>query len=354
MYNFDYYAVLGIEYPSNQEEIKAAYRNLSKKYHPDLGGDIQIMKLINQAYDVLGNPEEKLKYDAWLISTVSANQNQEQEDKQEKKEYVMNLITIEGSIVQSYIDVSKLKINYRKYLDENNYLYFYEERNGSRISTIITYKNTWYEMLYRIHPERNPNSSLRNKYNLKPNIKKIVLVAIGVVVVFILCYLSIKDSAVHTPIAAPNLINTSQPTTAPTPTPIPPEPLPENGYIFKYPEAEMIAPLTINTEKTSENHYIYLKYQGEDRYMDMSFFVQAGSNIKVQVPLGTYEIYYCVGMDWYGTDLKFGQNTSYYTTDELFDFTYDGDYAYGHTITLYPVQNGNLKTTVINPEDFPE
>ena len=135
---------------------------------------------------------------------------------------------------------------------------------------------------------------------------------------------------------------------------MPPEPLPENGYIFRYPEAEMIAPLTINTEKTSDNHYIYLKYQGEDRTMDMSFFVQAGSNIKVHVPLGTYEIFYCVGTDWYGTDLKFGQNTSYYTADELFDFTYDDDYVYGHTITLYPVQNGNLETTVINPEDFPE
>ena len=58
----NYYDVLGVNKNASQEDIKKAYRNLSKKYHPDRnGGDETKFKEINEAYDTLGDETKDLK-----------------------------------------------------------------------------------------------------------------------------------------------------------------------------------------------------------------------------------------------------------------------------------------------------
>ncbi|AFZ26204.1 DnaJ-class molecular chaperone with C-terminal Zn finger domain [Cylindrospermum stagnale PCC 7417] len=63
----DYYATLGINKNATPEEIKRAYRKLARKYHPDLNsGDQQAeahFKEINEAHEVLSDPEKRQKYD---------------------------------------------------------------------------------------------------------------------------------------------------------------------------------------------------------------------------------------------------------------------------------------------------
>ena len=63
----DYYKILGVERNANEEDIKRAYRQLALKYHPDKNpGDKQAesrFKEINEAYDVLGDPAKRSKYD---------------------------------------------------------------------------------------------------------------------------------------------------------------------------------------------------------------------------------------------------------------------------------------------------
>ncbi|HNP23294.1 MAG TPA: J domain-containing protein [Panacibacter sp.] len=63
----DYYQVLGIDKKATQDEIKKAYRKLAVKYHPDKNqGDKDAenkFKLINEANEVLGDPEKRKKYD---------------------------------------------------------------------------------------------------------------------------------------------------------------------------------------------------------------------------------------------------------------------------------------------------
>lgn len=59
----NYYEILGVEKESSPEEIKKAYRTLSKEHHPDHGGDEEKFKEINEAYSVLSNPEKKAEYD---------------------------------------------------------------------------------------------------------------------------------------------------------------------------------------------------------------------------------------------------------------------------------------------------
>ena len=60
----NYYDILGVNKNATQDDIKKAYRNLSKKYHPDkTGGDDSKFKEINEAYDTLGNEDKRKEYD---------------------------------------------------------------------------------------------------------------------------------------------------------------------------------------------------------------------------------------------------------------------------------------------------
>ena len=62
----DYYEVLGISKGASEEEIKKAYRKMAKKYHPDVNkepGAEEKFKEINEAYEVLSDPQKKATYD---------------------------------------------------------------------------------------------------------------------------------------------------------------------------------------------------------------------------------------------------------------------------------------------------
>jgi len=63
----DYYATLGVAKTAAQKDIKQAYRKLARKFHPDVNpGDRAAesrFKAINEAYEVLGDPEKRRKYD---------------------------------------------------------------------------------------------------------------------------------------------------------------------------------------------------------------------------------------------------------------------------------------------------
>ncbi len=63
----DYYKVLGVERKASQDDIKKAFRKLARKHHPDVNpGDKKAeerFKEINEAYEVLSDPEKRQKYD---------------------------------------------------------------------------------------------------------------------------------------------------------------------------------------------------------------------------------------------------------------------------------------------------
>ena len=63
----DYYDILGVSRKASDKEIKQAYRKLARKYHPDINpGDKSAearFKEINNAYEVLSDPEKRKKYD---------------------------------------------------------------------------------------------------------------------------------------------------------------------------------------------------------------------------------------------------------------------------------------------------
>lgn len=64
----DYYDVLGVPPGAGAEEIKRAYRQLARRYHPDISGDDRglAFKELSHAYDVLRDPDRRRQYDATL------------------------------------------------------------------------------------------------------------------------------------------------------------------------------------------------------------------------------------------------------------------------------------------------
>ncbi len=65
----DYYSTLGLDKTASQEDIKKAYRKLARKYHPDLNPDDEAAKKkfqeLNEANEVLTDPEKRKKYDQY-------------------------------------------------------------------------------------------------------------------------------------------------------------------------------------------------------------------------------------------------------------------------------------------------
>jgi len=62
----DHYKTLGVDKKASQEDIKKAYRKLARQYHPDTNSEAgaeERFKAISEAYDVIGDPEKRKKYD---------------------------------------------------------------------------------------------------------------------------------------------------------------------------------------------------------------------------------------------------------------------------------------------------
>ena len=127
----DYYKILGLEnIKSTQEEIKMAYREQAKKYHPDTNSESNFseerFKDINEAYKVLSNPTSRRKYDRTWNSNIGRkkklNENKREEgsvlsnflnmffgekiERKEEKPKQKTKVAVKGENIETEVDVS--------------------------------------------------------------------------------------------------------------------------------------------------------------------------------------------------------------------------------------------------------
>ena len=122
-YNKNYYEILGVSKNSSQKEIKEAYRKLAKIYHPDYNDSfdaIQIMQLINEAYDVLSDIKKRKQYDSKLkinnndaYQTYTKSRDESENDFEKWLKDYLNIRRSLDDLYSQYIDVQKVILNFK-------------------------------------------------------------------------------------------------------------------------------------------------------------------------------------------------------------------------------------------------
>ena len=128
-------------------------------------------------------------------------------------------------------------------------------------------------------------------------------------------------------------------------------PVPEHGAVSHTydPYSSNTSVLEIELPKEESNSYYYIKLINPvTEETVQSVFMHPGLNAEVYVPCGNFKLRYGSGDKWYGYEHLFGPYGGYSKSDEILEFTNE----YGHTITLYPVVNGNFSTDEIPFSEF--
>ena len=170
----NYYEILEVDKNASDEIIKVAYKALVKKYHPDLKeGNAKInaedkIKQINEAYDILSNPEKKYEYDQNLIN---------EDISKEQYEIVLN----ENMNLKKELNIYRNNIynSYRK-----NYKYTKENFNNNYYNTNYNNDNNSQNNTYK---EQNSNINNNNfKENISERLKTLIAIFITLLILFII------------------------------------------------------------------------------------------------------------------------------------------------------------------------
>src|SRR5678815_3799076 len=87
----DYYKILGLDKNASTEDIKKAYRKLARKYHPDINPNNKEahkkFQEVNEANEVLSDPEKRKKYDQYGKDWKHAEEFEKAKQQQKQRTY---------------------------------------------------------------------------------------------------------------------------------------------------------------------------------------------------------------------------------------------------------------------------
>ena len=139
-----------------------------------------------------------------------------------------------------------------------------------------------------------------------------------------------------------------------------------NGEVFVNPSYERVCPLKVSV-RGFDAYFVRLVYISAPFYShterhpissvshqgDIAFYVSPGSTVDLDVPIGVYKLYYATGKTWYGQRLYFGDETRWFTSDDLLIFYTEINTVNGITLELFTQTGGNFETYDIKENDLP-
>jgi len=126
--------------------------------------------------------------------------------------------------------------------------------------------------------------------------------------------------------------------------------LPATGVMSKSFSTSGVAPLEIKT--TAGTNYFVKILDWNTKTEIMTAFIRGGVPFETKLPVGTYELRYASGHDWYGAALDFGEGAVYARCDDIFEFNKTDRGYSGYTVELILQDNGNLQTDPISQDEF--
>lgn len=277
-----------------EEVIRAAYRTLSQKYHPDLNQSdpkaANIMKMINAAYEVLSDPEKRRAHDQWIAQqettlneSKSRTQTRYQSTTAEEKATVKANSYSTGDII--------------RHIGRNWFWY------------LVAVSMLWGVVN---NSSNSPPPSGPKPYQATPPAP-------------------VKQEYIK-PLTAPN----GQPWPA------------SAGYVAGYPRHHTNGRSKVTVDNTQNDSDVFVKLvsiDSDSAYPVRTFYIpQHGAFTLNKVSPGSYDIRY--------RDLE----TGYLSRSEPFDLTEtpkeEGIQYSNMTMTLYKVQNGNMHTYPLAEEEF--
>lgn len=129
-----------------------------------------------------------------------------------------------------------------------------------------------------------------------------------------------------------------------------PEPLPSTGD-KQAADFDGVAPLKIRVPHDGDHYFIKIEDTNTQQNLG-NYFIRSGDTLNIDLPIGSYKIKYAYGKQWYGVANLFGEETKYAKANQTFDFSFDGYQYNGYTIELIKQENGNLRTSNIDKNQF--
>lgn len=195
----NYYELLEVSHSASQEVIEKAYKTLAKKYHPDLQDDAhkkeaeQKMKELNEAYDVISNPQKRSAYDQELQTYEQESVKYSQDStnyNHESTKYNRDSVKVENE--------KQSKNQYQKTSHSTNYNY-----NTQPIDTILQNQQIQYELEKEIELEKkraiekayydayiqdlkNRGYKIKYKKTFKEHVKDIIIILILFFILFLI------------------------------------------------------------------------------------------------------------------------------------------------------------------------
>lgn len=196
----NYYEILEVDRNASHEIIEKAYKTLAKKYHPDLQDEFhkkeaeETLKNINEAYEILSNPEQRALYDQKIENTVISQdkydemyrQNEFLKDKLNDLQQHMhngNNYSQNTNHVNHNTNINNTTPNYTQNSYQNAQAEQYK-RNLEYEQQINQARQQAYHDAY-IQDLKNRGYKIRYKKTFSDYVKSFIAIAIVILVLFI-------------------------------------------------------------------------------------------------------------------------------------------------------------------------